>query len=509
MRKLVAATAAAGLALAGFAAPAAMANHKPQHEQGPPHSLLAKKVKVGELREHQQVFQNIADDNGGNRAAGTSGYAASAEYVQNQLERAGYDPELQHFTFHYYAMQSPTVFEQVAPNDVTYEPQQDFITYQYSGSGDVTAATEPVDTGSGDSGCQAADFDGFPEGEIALIKRGACSFEQKAQNAVDAGAPAVVIYNDGAGEDRMGPVNGTLGRAFEIPVVGPGYELGTQLVDASEEGLRLHLETDTVNEQRETSNVIAETERGNPDNVVVVGAHLDGVPEGAGINDNASGSATILEIAKQIRRGPPVNNKVRFTFWGAEEFGLLGSAHYVEQLSDSQLDNIALYLNYDMLGSPNFVRFIYDGDNSSGTGFEGPPGSGAIEQVYQDYFEGRDLQTAPTPFNGRSDYGPFVNVGIPSGGLFSGAEGIKSEQEAQVYGGTAGKQYDPCYHQACDDLDNVSVTGLDHLADGAAFAAERFAHSTEPVTGQGGGQVSTLSTPDRPAPERRGDHWVR
>lgn len=509
MRKLVAATAAAGLALAGFAAPAAMAHHKPQHEQGPPNSLLAKKVKVGELREHQQVFQNIADDNGGNRAAGTSGYAASAEYVQNQLERAGYDPELQHFTFHYYAMQSPTVFEQVAPNEEAYESPDDFLTYQYSGSGDVTAATEPVDTASGESGCQAADFEGFPEGEIALIKRGACAFELKAQNAVDAGASAVVIYNDGAGEDRMGPVNGTLGRAFEIPVVGPGYELGSELVELSDEGLQLHVQTDTVNEERETSNVIAETERGDPNNVVVVGAHLDGVPEGAGINDNASGSATILEIAKQIRRGPPVNNKVRFTFWGAEEFGLLGSAHYVEQLSDSQLDNIALYLNYDMLGSPNFVRFIYDGDNSSGTGFEGPPGSAEIEQVYQDYFEGRDLETAPTPFNARSDYQAFVLEGIPSGGLFSGAEGIKSEQEAEVYGGIAGQQYDPCYHQACDDFDNVSVTGLDHLADGAAYATERFARSTEPVTDQQASTLSTQSSQESSVADRRGDHWVR
>lgn len=506
MRKLVAATAAAGLALAGFAAPAAMAHHKPQHDQGPPHSLLAKQVKVGEIRDHQQVFQAIADNNDGNRAAGTSGYAASAEYVKKQLERAGYNPKLQHFTFHYYAQQSPTVFEQVAPNEEAYEAPGDFLTYQYSGSGDVTAATEAVDTGSGDSGCQPADFEGFPGGEIALIKRGACSFEQKAQNAVDAGASAVVIYNDGASEDRMGPVNGTLGRAFETPVVGPGYELGSELVELSDEGLALHVQTDTVNEERETSNVIAETKRGNPDNVVVVGAHLDGVPEGPGINDNTSGSATILEIAKWIRRGPPVNNKVRFAFWGAEEFGLLGSAHYVEQLDDSQLDNIAMYLNYDMLGSPNLVRFIYDGDNSSGTGFEGPPGSGAIEQAYQDYFEGRDLETAPTPFNGRSDYGPFVEVGIPSGGLFSGAEGVKSEEEADIYGGTAGKQYDPCYHQACDTFDNVSVTGLDQLADGAAYAAERFARSTKPVTDAGS---STFSTQDSPEPDRRGDHWVR
>src|SRR5215213_6280460 len=120
-------------------------------------------------------------------------------------------------------------------------------------------------------------------------------------------------------------------------------------------------------------------------------------------------------------------NRVRFAFWGAEEFGLKGSEHYVASLSDDQLDKIALNLNFDMLGSPNFVRFVYDGDGSAtsdDTTDVGPAGSAQIERTFKRYFEAKGLKTDPTPFDGRSDYGPFIDAGIPAGGLFSGAEGV-------------------------------------------------------------------------------------
>lgn len=511
MRRFIAAAAVTGLALAGAVAttPQALAQHdnNGKHkgwDNGKPQSRLAKLVEIDELREHQRAFQTIAKYNDGNRAAGTDGGVISARYIVNQLERAGYDPTVQKFEFQYFELVDVT-FEQVAPEQVTYTAGEDFITMQYSGSGDVTAMTEPVDTQSGNSGCQASDFEGYPEGEIALIRRGACTFAKKAANAAEAGAPAVVIYNEGNTPDRMGAINGTLGRPFDIPVVGASYQLGKKLVNLADEGLELHLATETINEKRTARNVIAETDRGRDNNVVVAGAHFDSVPAGPGINDNTSGTAAILEMAQQIRHVKHVNNKVRFTFWGAEEFGLLGSQYYVDHLSQQQLDDIALYLNYDMLGSPNFVRFIYDGDNSSGTGFQGPPGSGAIEQIYKEYFQNRGLETAPTPFNGRSDYGPFIAEGIPAGGLFSGAEGIKSEKEARIYGGTAGKQYDPCYHEACDDFDNIDLKGYSQLADGAAYAVERFARSTLPVNGV----ANTFSTYNAPQPDRVGDHWIR
>ena len=172
---------------------------------------------------------------------------------------------------------------------------------------------------------------------------------------------------------------------------------------------------------------------------------------------------------------------MRFAWWGAEEFGLLGSKAYVADLSQAERDRIALNLNFDMIGSPNFVRFVYDGDNSAfpvGPGAaDGPPGSGEIERVFHDYFAGVGLASAETPFSGRSDYGPFIAAGvdIPAGGLFTGAEGVKTAEEAAIFGGTAGAQYDPCYHLACDTFANNSNAGLDEMADAAAHAMLHFA----------------------------------
>jgi Zn-dependent M28 family amino/carboxypeptidase len=249
----------------------------------------------------------------------------------------------------------------------------------------------------------------------------------------------------------------------------------------------MYVRTDTIAEDRTTHNVIAETEGGDPDRVVVVGAHLDSVSRGPGVNDNGSGSATILEIAKvyaEQDRDP--RNKLRFAWWSAEEEGLIGSEHYVEQLSDAEKDQILLNLNFDMVGSPNFVRFVYDGDNSAfPAGVDGvqagPLGSGLIESVFTGYFDSQDLASAPTPFNGRSDYGPFIAEGIPAGGLFTGAEGIKTAAQAETFGGTAGVQFDPCYHLACDTYANVSTTGLDQMADAAAHAVLYFAKTKSNV----------------------------
>jgi Zn-dependent M28 family amino/carboxypeptidase len=268
-------------------------------------------------------------------------------------------------------------------------------------------------------------------------------------------------------------------------VIGISFELGRQLYEA--QGARVSLDIQTESEIRQTANVIADTPEGRADRTVVVGAHLDSVPEGPGINDNGSGTATILETALQMAKlGIEPTNRVRFAFWGAEEFGLLGSEYYVENLSDDELDNIALNLNFDMLGSPNFVRFVYDGDGSAtpdDPGDAGPAGSAQIERLFKRYFAAKGLKTEPTAFDGRSDYGPFIAAGIPAGGLFSGAEGVKTAREQRIYGGTAGEPYDPCYHQPCDDITNLSITSLDQLSDGAAHATLTYAEDEELFVG--------------------------
>jgi Zn-dependent M28 family amino/carboxypeptidase len=449
-------------------------------------------VTVAGIREHQLAFQAIADANGGIRTSGTPGYDASVAYVAEKLQAAGYAVTIQAFDFAYFAELSPSALSQIAPVPTVYTVDADFATMTYSGSGTATAPITPVDLvippgptpSTSNSGCEAADFAGFPAGNIALLQRGTCTFDDKARNALAAGASGAIIFNEGQ-PGRTDVLFGTLSGPISIPVLGMSFALGESLYQQTLGGpVTLSMTTSTISELRPTANVLAETERGDAGNVVMVGAHLDSVEAGPGINDNGSGSATVLEIAEQMSKVKP-RNKVRFAFWGAEEFNLLGSDHYVGGLSEAELDSIALYLNFDMVGSPNFVRFVYDGDGSA-TPAAGPEGSAQIEQVFLQYFAEQGLATAATAFDGRSDYGPFIAVGIPAGGLFSGAEGIKTPAEAAIYGGTAGIAYDPCYHQACDTAANVSETALDQLGDAAAHAVITLAQSTAVVNGERG-----------------------
>ena len=186
-------------------------------------------------------------------------------------------------------------------------------------------------------------------------------------------------------------------------------------------------------------------------------------------------------------------NTVRFAWWSAEESGLVGSTNYVNSLSPAELDRIALYLNFDMVGSPNFVRFVYDGSGDIGP--TGPAGSAEIEDVFNGYFAANGLATEPTPFDGRSDYQAFINNLIPAGGLFTGAEGTKSAAQAAIFGGTAGAPYDPCYHQACDTFANNSDVVLDQMSDAIAHATITFAQNTSLVNGVPG--KGNFNTPDK------------
>ena len=435
-----------------------------------------KAVTLDGIREHQAALQEIADDNNGTRLASTPGHDDSAQYVFDKMVAAGYVVSFQEFQFELVSDVSPPEFTQVSPNAVTYVDGVDFATMSYSGSGDVTAA---VSLPSGDArGCEASDWAGFTAGNIALVLRGtptgfpvACTFRLKATNAVAAGASAVLVYNN-----VPGVINGTLAPPrFDKSVLGITQALGQQLVTLVPGGLTMHIKTETTAEIRTTRNVIAETPGGDPNHVIVIGAHLDSVSRGPGINDNGSGSATILEVAEVFAaQGRVPRNKLRFAWWSAEEQNLIGSTYYVNSLTQAEKDAIELNLNFDMIGSPNFVRFVYDGNNSAGGGAVGPAGSGAIEQLFLDYFASQGLANAPTPFNGRSDYGPFIATGIPAGGLFTGAEGVKTAEQAGIYGGTAGAPYDPCYHLACDTYANNSNTALDQMSDAVAHSVLLF-----------------------------------
>ncbi len=180
-------------------------------------------------------------------------------------------------------------------------------------------------------------------------------------------------------------------------------------------------------------------------------------------------------------------NKLRFAWWGAEEAGLVGSTDYVANLTQAELDKIALYLNFDMVGSPNHVFFVYDGDDSDAVGAgPGPAGSAQIEKAFEAFYNDRGIPFKGTDFSGRSDYGPFIAAGVPAGGLFTGAEGIKTAQEASLWGGTAGQQYDPCYHLACDTYANNNNYALNVNADAIATATLSFGMSTTIINGKKG-----------------------
>jgi aminopeptidase Y len=257
------------------------------------------------------------------------------------------------------------------------------------------------------------------------------------------------------------------------------FAVGTEL--ASTPGATVRLKVDATLTLGTDHNVIADSLFGDPRNVVMVGAHLDSVPAGPGINDNGSGTAAVLETALQMGIFP-VKNKMRFAFWAGEELNLLGSDQYVAGLTATQRDRIRLYLNFDMIASPNYAIKVYDGDDSDGVGATaGPPGSAQIEQQLNRFFDSRNSGHVGTDFDGRSDYGPFIAAGIPAGGIFTGAEGIKTPEEQALFGGTAGVAYDPCYHQACDTTTNLNLKALDLNSDAIADSTARFAFNTTAI----------------------------
>ncbi|TFC93471.1 M20/M25/M40 family metallo-hydrolase [Cryobacterium sinapicolor] len=480
------------LAAIGTAVALSVSVGLPAHaDNGTGTGALREAVTASGIIEHLQALQDIADAHGGTRASGTPGYEASAVYVEEQLRAAGYTPTRQPYSYEQFVMNAES-FAQLAPTPTTYLGGTDFATMSYSGSGLVDATVQAVDINLGGdrastSGCEAADFAGFTPGNVALIQRGTCTFQVKAENAIAAGAAGVIIFNQGNADDRLGLLNGTLDAPqASVPVIGTSFALGEALAGQPAPSVRLAVDAEVI--VTESFNILADT-AGRADRTVVAGAHLDSVAEGAGINDNGSGSAAILETAIQLAAsGDAPTNRVRFAFWGSEEDGLVGSEYYVSQLTKRQIKEHAVNLNFDMVASPNFVRFVYDGDGSS-FGTTGPNGSARVEKVFLDYFASQGLAVEPTEFDGRSDYFGFIENGIPAGGLFTGAEDLMTDAQAVTYGGVAGAPYDACYHAACDDITNINAVVLEQMADAIAHATKTFGETTSAVNGttRGGG----------------------
>jgi Zn-dependent M28 family amino/carboxypeptidase len=419
---------------------------------------------------HLSKLQEIADANGGNRAIGTPGYEASVDYVADALRSKGFDVTTSEFSLRFPFADPPEV--SVGGAKVEAKPLEYTVGTPPQGvSGPLLSAR--VDDSPG---CTASDYDGLPVvGAVVLVDRGRCPFGEKQVAAAERGAVGLIVANNSDG-DQSGATLGEQTRVT-IPVVivskADGARLRAQTAPATiklNAGVRIE----------KTRNVLAQTKTGSIQNVVMVGAHLDSVPAGPGINDNGSGVAAVLETALQMGSAPAVHNAVRFAFWGAEEIGLLGSANYVQSLTVDELKDIALYLNVDMLASPNPAYFTYDGDQSAPPDPERgrppvPEGSAGIERTLVAYLKSAGETGQDISFEGRSDHDGFTRAGIPVGGIFSGAEGKMTAEQARLWSGTADQPYDPNYHQKTDTLDHIDRSALGINGGGIAYAVALYA----------------------------------
>jgi Zn-dependent M28 family amino/carboxypeptidase len=464
-------------------------------------------VSVPEIVQHQVALQRIATLNNDTREVFSPGYTESVDYVVQTLKDAGYKPQVDQFNFPVWKETKPAVLNMVSPTAKTYrygteaddgQPTAEFITMANSPTVELTnAPVFPVggiqdpSTGGSASGCADADYEGV-SGKVALVQRGTCPFVEKWERAQAAGATGVIIYNEGNTPDRQNPifVDNQPNPPAKIAAVITSYTLGNDLLQAYKQKLNPTVDFKVYGTfaDRFLPQVIAETKGGDPNHVVVVGAHLDSVPAGPGINDDGSGTSALLAMAQELADGHYNNrNKIRFAWWGAEEEGLVGSTYYAHNLSQKEVDKIDVMLDYDMLSSPNYARLVYDGDgNDMARDPEqpdppehpaGPEGSGKVESVFDDWFKSQGLQTHRVAFDGRSDYVGFTDRGIPAGGVFAGAEGVKSPALQAIYGGAAGSWFDPCYHQLCDNLSTIltGVPPLDAEGLGGATDAEKNA----------------------------------
>lgn len=432
--------------------------------------MLSERVSTDAMMAHLSKLQEIADDNDGNRASGTPGYAASVAYVADALRSKGFEVQLPEFELRLPFADAPTVT--VGGAEFAAKPLEYTIGTPPEGVSGPLLGARVEDT----PGCTATDYDGLPvTGAVVLVDRGQCPFAAKQAAAAERGALALIVANNIDGEQS----SATLGTdtPVRIPVISVSKADGARMrAHPGETIIKLNAGVRTM----KTRNIIAQTKTGSTADVVMVGGHLDSVPAGPGINDNGSGVAAVLETALQLGSSPDVPNAVRFAFWGAEEVGLLGSANYVQSLDVGALKDIALYLNVDMIASPNPGYFTYDGDQSAPLNpEESPPrvpeGSAGIERTLAGYLKSAGKTPQDTSFDGRSDYDGFTRAGIPTGGVFSGALTDMTEEQGQLWGGTADQPFDPNYHQKTDTLDRIDRTALDINGKAVAYAVGLYA----------------------------------
>lgn len=420
-------------------------------------AALSETITIENLVSHLKAFQEHADENRdefpGTRFTLSAGYDASRDYLIKTLQEAGYRVSVQDVPFDISYIAAPAIFAQQRPAEKAFIENKDYSPFLSSGEATLTA---PVSVPTGDKfGCKAGDFTGFTPGNIALIQRGgSCTYAERVLHAQKAGATGVIIYNNVPGVMFV-----SLGASIHsetTPVVLVSEEVGKSFLADLKHGTPpvVHFDFHSVKKSGFSQNIFAESTEGDPNHIVMAGAHLDSAWGNAGINDNGSAVAAVLETALQLKNTKPVN-KIRFAFWTGEELGLTGSEFYVAHLNPTDKANIALYLNYEILGAPNGARFIM------GTNKGDPPGTDKIIRLYVDYFKAQGLKSLvidPSMSNAsaRSDMHAFMQAGIPSGFIVTGAEfpwnAILKSIFSDLPDRKTGQATHPCYHKACDRL---------------------------------------------------------
>ncbi|KAI0847946.1 hypothetical protein F5Y00DRAFT_263114 [Daldinia vernicosa] len=361
------------------------------------------------LYEHLQALQNIADEHGGNRITGSAGHNQTLQYIQDHMKSQGYYVEVQ--------------------------PFHDLI--QINGKATLWANGEAFEI----------DYPQRAFGAVVMVEAGGCSLSDKSIAAGQAGAIGLLMYEF----TQLTPSLGALDDRH-IPSAKIAYRDARRIME-----YRLPLFVNTFDIYMQYKEV-SRFEYGDKDNVLLVGTHTDSVSSSAGINDNASGVASLLEIATQLSRFK-TNSTVKFAFWTASEPCLLGSKHWMYTTHQEELQKIRLYLDANMLGSPNGALKVYDGYESS-FGTPGPHGSEEAETILIQGFEAQGVNFTRTEISNRSDYATFFDAQIPFAGLFSGANGLKTQKEAGMFGGDAGVPYDANYHEPDDDIENINMAIL-------------------------------------------------
>jgi hypothetical protein len=457
-------------------------------------------IQTPDLSGILQNFQGIAIANPSpadgmpSRNSGEPGYEASVDYVAQAMQAAGYTVTIQPYKFFYYNYTGIPTFTQASPVSHSYVVGTDWFPGQSLGT--ATGATlqpaggiiiPPTSTPSSTSGCTSADFSGFVPGRIALIQRGGCFFGVKVLNAQAAGASGVIIFNEG-NPGRTGLLAGSLVNAAgarivpTIPVAFTTFAIGADLYNQYQQAvaggtalpvMSLHIGA-LVNPNADDWNVIAESKGGAPNHVVVVDAHLDAI-YGAGMLDNATGSAAILDIAEKMKNVNPLN-KLRFIWFGGEELGLLGSQFYVNSLTVNELNHIGYDLDADVLGTPNYTLGVLD--PASPNLFGGSPPA-FPNRIYAPSTVARDQAIAyltSLDFNHElfspvgTDALNFNAAGIPASGVLTGQDCCKTQREVDLFGGFLGN-FDgniPSFDGGCVDnpfrwCDNISNVNLDNM----------------------------------------------